>query len=259
MLTDMPINRFKHALAAGRTQIGLWSNMLHPMALEALAGAEPDWILIDCEHGPGDPNEVLAALQAMQGASVTAVVRPAWNDSVLLKRYLDLGTNAVLIPMVQSAEEAKAAVAATRYPPDGIRGVATGTRANRFGRVKDYFKLAASEMCVLVQVETRPALDRIEEIAAVDGVDVLFVGPADLAFDISVRRHADTSVYERCLEKVATAARAAGKQAGILVRAIEDIPELRTQGFTHFAVDSDLGIIRNRYQHLLKRTRESCG
>lgn len=250
MLTDMPVNRFKHALAAGRTQIGLWSNMLHPMALEALAGSEPDWILVDCEHGPGDPNEVLSALQAMQGTSVTAVVRPAWNDSVLLKRYLDLGVNAVLIPMVQSAEEARAAVAATRYPPEGIRGVASGTRANRFGRVKEYFSQATLEMCVLVQVETKPALDRIEEIAAVDGVDGVFIGPSDLAAalgHIGNPGHPDVQAAIQAAPK-----RLGGKPAGILTPVVADAKRYIEWGYKFVAVGIDLAILARTSESLVQ-------
>jgi 4-hydroxy-2-oxoheptanedioate aldolase len=254
MHADMPVNRFKHALAAGRTQIGLWSSLLHPMALEAMAGADPDWVLIDCEHGPGDPNEVLAALQAMQGTTTTGVVRPAWNDSVLMKRYLDLGVNTVLVPMVQSAEEAKAAVAATRYPPDGIRGVASGTRANRFGRVKDYFKLATSEMCVLVQVETRPALDRIEEIAAVDGVDGVFIGPSDLAAalgHLGNPAHPDVQAAIQAAPK-----RIGGKPAGILTPVPADAQRYIDWGYKFVAVGIDLAILARQSEALVNMFRK---
>jgi len=250
MLTDMPINRFKHALAAGRVQIGLWSNMLHPMALEALAGAGPDWVLVDCEHGPGDPNEVLSALQAMQGTTTTPVVRPAWNDPVLLKRYLDLGVHAVLIPMVQSADEAKAAVEATRYPPHGIRGVASGTRANRFGRVKDYFAKATSEMCVLVQVETKPALERIEEIAAVDGVDGVFIGPSDLAAalgHIGNAAHPDVQAAIQAAPK-----RLGGKPAGILTPVVADAKRYIDWGYKFVAVGIDLAILARTSESLIE-------
>ena len=250
MHADMPINRFKHALAAGRLQIGLWSSLLNPMALEALGGAGADWVLIDCEHGPGDPNEVLAALQAMQAGTATAIVRPAWNDLVLLKRYLDLGVNAVLIPMVQTAEEARAAVAATRYPPDGIRGVASGTRANRFGRVKDYFKLATSEMCVLVQVETKPALDRIEEIAAVEGVDGVFIGPSDLAAalgHLGNPLHPDVQAAIQAAPK-----RLGGKPAGILTPVVADAKRYIDWGYKFVAVGIDLAILARQSESLVQ-------
>ena len=250
MHTDMPINRFKHALAAGRLQIGLWSSMLHPLGLEAMGGAGADWILLDCEHGPADPNEVLVALQAMQAGSATAIARPAWNDSVLIKRYLDLGVNTLLIPMVQNADEAKAAVAATRYPPDGIRGVASGTRANRFGRVKEYFQKAASEMCVLVQVETRPALDRIEEIAAVDGVDGVFIGPSDLAAALGHIGNAGHPDVQAAIQ--AAPKRLGGKPAGILTPVVADAKRYIEWGYKFVAVGIDLAIIARTSESLVQ-------
>src|SRR5438552_8336923 len=174
-------NLFKQAILEGRPQIGLWSSLCSNNAAEVIAGSGFDWILIDTEHAPNELPMVFSQLQALIGGSAAAVVRPAWNDMVLLKRLLDVGAQNFLIPYVQTAEEARAAVAATRYPPQGIRGVAVTHRANRFGRVKDYFKRANEEICLLVQIETRQALQNIEAIAAVEGVDVLFIGPSDLA------------------------------------------------------------------------------
>lgn len=178
---DMPANRFKRALAERRQQIGLWCSLPGSYAAEAVAGSGYDWLLFDTEHSPGDPLTVLAQLQAVAPYDVSAVVRPASNDAVLIKRFLDLGAQTLLIPYVQNAQEARAAVAATRYPPDGIRGVSGLTRATRFGRIPHYGRRAADELCLLVQVETADALDAIPEIAAVEGVDGIFIGPADLA------------------------------------------------------------------------------
>jgi 4-hydroxy-2-oxoheptanedioate aldolase len=138
---------------------------------EALAGAGFDWLLFDTEHSPTDPLSVLPQLQAVAPYDVSAIVRPAANDAVLTKRILDLGAQTLLIPYVQNADEAHAAVRAMRYPPDGIRGVAGMTRATRFGRIAGYHKVAAEELCLLVQIETQQALAELENIAAVDGVD----------------------------------------------------------------------------------------
>src|SRR5262249_7652811 len=134
--THYPANPLKRALREGRTQIGLWSSLSSHISVEVIAGSGFDWLLIDTEHAPNEPTMVLSQLQAMTGGTATPVVRPAWNDAVLFKRLLDVGVQNFVVPWVQSAEEARRAVAATRYPPQGIRGVAATTRANRYGRVK---------------------------------------------------------------------------------------------------------------------------
>ena len=153
----LPENRFKHALRGGRQQIGLWCSLPGSYAAEAVAGSGFDWLLFDTEHSPGDPLTVLAQLQAVEPYDVSAVVRPASNDTVLIKRFLDLGAQTLLIPYVQNATEARSAVAATRYPPKGVRGVSSLTRATRFGRVEEYGRRAAAEICLLVQIESQDA------------------------------------------------------------------------------------------------------
>src|SRR5438270_750078 len=148
MMTDFPINRLKRALREGRPQIGLWSSLSSHVTVEVIAGSGFDWLLIDTEHSPNEPTMVLSQLQAMTGGTASAVVRPAWNDAILFKRLLDIGVQSFLVPFVQSADEARRAVAATRFPPAGIRGVAATTRANRYGRVKDYVKRSNDEICI---------------------------------------------------------------------------------------------------------------
>lgn len=179
---ELPRNRFKAALKDGRHQLGVWSGLGGTVAPEVLAVAGFDWIVLDTEHAPIEVAEVLPALQALAAyPGSSAVVRPAINDPVLIKRHLDQGAQTLVIPYVQSAAEARAAVAAMRYPPRGIRGVAGVTRASRFGTVKDYATRAEEELCLIVQVETAQALAALEEIASVEGVDGVFIGPADLA------------------------------------------------------------------------------
>ena len=178
---DLPRNRFKAALAEGRPQIGLWVSLIDGLAAEAVAGAGFDWLLLDTEHSPGHEASVLAQLQALAPYPLTPIVRPVTNDTALIKRFLDIGVQTLLIPYVQSAAEAEAAVAAMRYPPRGVRGVSTLTRATGYGRVSDYLRRAEEELCLLVQIETRAGLDALEAIAAVDGVDGLFIGPSDLS------------------------------------------------------------------------------
>src|SRR5258708_25031043 len=156
---DLPLNNFKRAVQAGRQQIGLWVALANAYSAEIVAGSGFDWLLIDGEHSPNDPPTVLPQLQAIAAYPATcAIVRPAWNDKVLIKRYLDIGVQTLLVPYVQTEEEALAAVAATRFPVAGVRGVAGVTRASRYGRVSHYANRAHEELCVLVQIETREGL-----------------------------------------------------------------------------------------------------
>ena len=213
---DLPVNRFKRAIRDGRQQIGLWCSIPGGTVAEVLAGAGYDWIVFDTEHSPGDPASVLAQLQAAAPYPVSAVVRPTTNDVAEIKRYLDIGAQTLLIPYVQDADEARAAVAAMRYAPAGLRGVSGWTRATRFGRIPDYARRAADELCLIVQVETAEALARIDAIAAVEGVDGLFIGPADLAASLG---HAGDLMHPEVVAAVEGAIariRAAGKPAGIL-------------------------------------------
>jgi 4-hydroxy-2-oxoheptanedioate aldolase len=150
-MSEVPVNAFKAGLRAGRQQIGLWSTLSTAFGAEVVAGAAFDWLCLDTEHSPGDVLTVMAQLQALAGYAVSPVVRPATNDPVLIKRFLDIGAQSLLIPYVQSADEARAAVAAVRYPPEGIRGVSALTRATRFGRVNGYARGADAEMAILTE------------------------------------------------------------------------------------------------------------
>ena len=213
---DLPVNGFKRALAARRPQIGFWCTLPGGYAAEILAGAGFDWLLFDTEHSPADPITALAQLQAAAPYDVASVVRAAWNDPVLIKRFLDIGAQSLLIPYVQSAEEARAAVAAIRYPPRGMRGVSGTSRATRFGRIAGYPARAEAELCLLVQVETVAALDEIEAIAAVDGIDGIFVGPGDLAASLDHAGDLGHPEVVAAVESAITRIARAGKPAGIL-------------------------------------------
>ena len=214
---DLPVNRFKRALAAGQSQIGLWCSLSSHYSLEIVAGAGFDWILLDTEHSPNDLESLVTQLQAAAAYPSTPIVRVPWNDTVTIKRVLDIGAQTLLIPYVQNPDEARAAVAAMRYPPAGVRGVAGTTRATRFGRIKDYAKCAHEELCLLVQLETRDALAHIETIAAIDGIDGIFIGPADLHASLGhtgeVANPAVLPLIEDSLRRI----RKAGKAPGILV------------------------------------------
>jgi 4-hydroxy-2-oxoheptanedioate aldolase len=201
---------------AGRPLAGMWVCSGSPLIAELCAGSGLDWLLVDAEHSPNGLESILAQLQAVRGYPVHAVVRPPVNDTVLIKQYLDLGVQNLLIPMVNSAEEASAAVAATRYPPHGVRGVGSAlARAARWNRIPDYLARASETISVTVQIETSTAVDAAEEILAVDGVDAIFLGPSDLAASMGVlgqQEHPDVrAAVEHCLK----AAAAAGKPGGV--------------------------------------------
>ena len=214
-------NRFKHALAAGQAQIGLWSAFPSPYVTELIGGSGYDWIMLDTEHSPNDVPQVMAQLQALDAAQqqrpTSAVVRPAWNDSVLIKRYLDIGAQTLLVPFVQNAQEAQAAMDAMRYAPAGIRGMGGSTRASNFGRDSSYIAQAQQELCLLVQVETQEALAEIEAIAAIEGVDGIFIGPADLSASLGHLGnpgHADVqAAIEDAIRRIVKSGKAAGSLA----------------------------------------------
>jgi 4-hydroxy-2-oxoheptanedioate aldolase len=213
----LPANRFLAAIRSGQPQIGLWLSLSSAFATEAVAGAGFDWLLIDTEHSPNDLNSVMAQLQVLAAHRVTPIVRPDWNDAVLVKRLLDLGAPGLLFPMIQTPAEAQRAVTATRYPPHGIRGVSGCTRANAFGRMSDYFSRIGEETAVIVQIETRPAIGQALEIGSIDGVDGVFFGPADLSASMGfLGQPAHPEVVAAMTQGVATV-RAAGKAPGILM------------------------------------------
>jgi len=250
MALDPPINRLKRALRGTEVQIGLWSCLASPVAAEVVAGSGFDWILLDTEHAPNDVGDIHRQLQAMQGSAVSAVVRPAWNDPVLFKRLLDVGVQSFVVPFVQDPSEARRAVAATRYPPRGIRGVATTTRASRYGRVKDYLSRASDEICVIVQVETRAALGQIDAIAAVDGVDGLFIGPSDLAADLGHLGDNGHPEVRAAIEDAIGRIRAAGKAAGILAPVEADARHWIDVGCRFVGVGNDAAVLARQTEAL---------
>jgi 4-hydroxy-2-oxoheptanedioate aldolase len=253
----LPRNAFKQALAKGERQIGLWSGLASPIAAEIVAGAGFDWIVIDGEHGPNDITTLLPHLYAMRGGTAEPVFRVPWNDMVIIKRALDVGARSLLIPFVQNAEEARRAVAAVRYPPLGIRGVAVTPRANDYGRVQNYHKNAHLDTCVLVQLETRAALTHIEAVAAIDGIDGIFIGPSDLAADFGHLGNPRHSEVKAALQDAATRIRAAGKSAGILTGDLDDVEPFIEMGFNFTAVGSDVGILARGAEQLAARFHRS--
>ncbi|UKA62695.1 HpcH/HpaI aldolase/citrate lyase family protein [Arthrobacter sp. FW306-04-A] len=212
-----PDRTFREALAAAdRPLAGMWVCSGSPLIAELCAGAGLDWLLIDAEHSPNGLESILAQLQAVRGYPVQAVVRPPANDTVLLKQYLDLGVQNLLIPMVNSAAEAKAAVAAVRYPPHGVRGVGSAlARASRWNRIPDYLARASETISVTVQIETEAAVAAVEDILAVDGVDAIFVGPSDLAASMGLLGQQEHLKVRAAVEHCLAAAKTAGKPGGV--------------------------------------------
>ena len=239
---ELPHNKFKAAIKAGKAQIGIWSSFSSHIVAEVLAGAGFDWVLLDTEHSPNELPMVQAQLHAMAGGTATPIVRPAWNDMVLIKRYLDIGAQTLLLPYVQTVEEARNAVRYTRYPPQGVRGVAGATRATGYGRIKDYFKRVHEELCVLVQVETRLSLKNLDAIAEVEGVDGAFIGPNDLAADLGHLGNWQHPDVWKAMEDAAQRIRKAGKAPGILVGEA-DGKRCLDMGFLFVAVGADVGML----------------
>ncbi|HZP70834.1 MAG TPA: HpcH/HpaI aldolase/citrate lyase family protein [Pseudolabrys sp.] len=242
-MPEMQRNAFKRALAEGKLQIGLWSSLCSSIAVEVISDSGFDWVLLDTEHSPNEIPDLLRQLQAMQRGTATAIVRPAWNDAVLAKRALDIGAQTLLFPYVQNAEEARRAVASTRYPPEGIRGVSVAARASRYGRVPGYLTKANEEICVLVQVETRAALDQLEAIAKVDGVDGVFIGPSDLAASLGHLGNPQHADVQKAMQDAVNRLRAIGKPAGILTGNEEEARRYIEWGYLFVAVGADVGLL----------------
>lgn len=237
---------------SGEWMGGTFLNLGSSVAAEIAAKAGFDWLLFDLEHGMGDRQELLTQLQAVEATPAAPVVRIAWNDPVQFKRVLDLGVSGVMVPYVNSAEEARRAAAAMRYPPAGVRGVARLNRACDFGpSFTEYFNTANSQLLTIVQIETKVAIENLDEIAAVDGVDVLFVGPLDLSVSLGVPDQFDHAAEQEALAKVVKACRKARKAAGILVASEEQLKQVKALGFTFVAIGSDGGVLVREMRALI--------
>ena len=246
-------NAFKHNLAAGKLQIGLWSSLCSNIAAEIIGDSGFDWILLDTEHSPNEIPDLVGQLQALQASKTTPIIRPAWNDAVLAKRALDIGAQTLLFPYVQNAAEAKAAVASTRYPPHGIRGVSVAARASRYGRTPGYLGKSNAEICVLVQVETRAALDQLEAIAAVDGVDGVFIGPSDLAASLGHLGNPQHPDVQAAIKDAVDRLKKVGKPAGMLTGNEEEAKRYIDWGYLFVAVGADIGLLAKNADALCKR------
>ena len=237
-------NSFRQRLLAGETLIGCWCSLANPITTEVLGVAGFDWLLLDGEHSPNDVGTFIPQLMALKDSASAPVARPASNNVVEIKRLLDAGFYNVLVPFVQSADDARRAVAATRYPPAGIRGVSVSQRSNRFGSVPDYFAGIDEQICVLVQIESRKGLAAATEIASVDGVDGVFIGPADLSAAMGHLGNPNHPEVQQAIGAAFEAVKAVGKSLGILAPVEADARPSLQMGATVLAVGSDLGLVR---------------
>ncbi|HEV2274788.1 MAG TPA: HpcH/HpaI aldolase/citrate lyase family protein [Acidobacteriaceae bacterium] len=252
---NIPVNHFKRAIQAGTLQIGVWAQLASSNAVEVLAGSGYDWLVIDTEHAPNELTTVNSQLQAAVGGTAHPVVRVPWNDMIAIKRYLDIGAQSLLIPYIETAEQAQQAVAYTRYPPFGVRGYSSAPRASFYGRVKDYPSVCEAELCVLLQIETRLGLENIEQIAAVEGVTGLFIGPGDLAAALGHLGNPGHPQVVAAIEDAIRRIRACGKPAGILTTDETMIRRFIECGCVFAAVGSDVGILARASERLAAKFR----
>ena len=249
-------NSFKRDLLAGKKLIGIWSSLANEITTEALGVAGFDWVVLDGEHSPNNVRTFITQLMALKDSPTAPVVRPTCNNAAEIKLLLDSGFYNFLIPFVESADEARSAVSATRYPPQGIRGVSGSQRSNRYGTVPDYFKNVNQHICVMVQIESRAGVAAVKDIAAVDGVDCIFVGPSDLAAALGHLGNASHPEVQAAIAQVFADAKAAGKPSGILAPVEADARRYLAMGATFVGVGSDLGAFRNATQALCDRYRD---
>ena len=254
-----PENTFLEGLRAGRQQIGFWVALANNLSAEVVATSGFDWLLVDMEHAPNDVASVMGQLQAIAAHGAAAMVRAPWNDTVMIKRLLDVGALNLMIPMVQSVEEAKAAVAATRYPPDGVRGVAGSMRATQFGRIKDYHKQAKDRTGVILQLETQAAVAQAVEIGSVPGVDGVFFGPADIGADMGLLGQTGAKEVWDLIRDAAAKLKAAGIPAGTLSTNPDLAAELLNDGFAFVACGLDTDVLAKATDALLARMKAATG
>jgi 4-hydroxy-2-oxoheptanedioate aldolase len=252
LIVNVPQNKLIRNLLAGKVQIGIHSRLPCPYTTEVIAGAGFDWILIDVEHSPTDLESVLRQLHVIAPFPTTPVVHLPCNDAVVIKRFLDIGVQTLLVPNVSTAEEARAAVSYTRYPPAGVRGLANVTRASSFGRVKDYAKKAHHELCLFVMVETQQGLDNLDEICSVEGVDGVFIGPADLHAALGYAGEADNPVVKNAIDDAIRRIVANGKTAGVMAPAEQNARRWMKCGARMVVVGADIRLLSGSADELAR-------
>jgi 4-hydroxy-2-oxoheptanedioate aldolase len=236
-------NTLKAALTAGQRQIGIWCSLASALTTEVVAGSGTDWLLIDGEHSPNHLRSIMAQLQVLGGFACEGVVRLPSDDPNLIKQAMDIGARSLMIPNVRTADQAREIVAAMRYAPSGVRGFSVAHRANAFGRISNYHANARAQQLLAVQIECETGVAHASQIASIDGVDVIFVGPGDLSTNMGEMGNPGAASVQAAISSVQTAAAANGKWSGILAPAKADADRHLASGFTMVAVGSDLGLL----------------
>jgi len=253
---DLPKNRFKSRLANGEKLIGSWLMSGSAALCEAMGCVGFDYLVLDMEHVPVDVPQALGLLQAIEATGTPVLARLPWNDIVMVKKMLDAGAQSILLPFVQDADEARRAASYAHYPPRGVRGVAGLHRASRWGNIRNYLKEADDQIMVSVQLETMGAVEKIEEIAAVEGIDGLFIGPADLAASMGLLGDMNNARVQEALERGAKFCNSIGKPIGIVAGTPEMSKRYVEYGFDHVAVGVDVGMLISRATEYLASMRE---
>lgn len=253
-----PKNTFKQALRDGKAQIGLWQALANPYTVEIAGSAGYDWLLLDAEHAPNDIPLLVSQLQALKGSASHAIIRPPIGETWIVKQLLDIGAQTLLVPMIESREAAEAMVKAVRYPPQGVRGVGAAlARASNFNRIPDYLQTANDEICLLLQVESRAGIAALDEIASVEGVDGVFIGPSDLAADMGFIGKPGVPEVQEVVEAALKRIQALGKAAGILTGDLGLARRYIELGASFVAIGNDVTLFANALDRLLVDFRKS--
>ena len=236
---------FKERLQKGESLVGIFASLGSEMAAEVLGSSNIDYTLVDMEHAPNDLRNVVNQMQAIKAAGGECLVRIPVLDHIYAKRLLDAGATTIMFPQINNITDAKNAVKSVKYPPLGIRGIAGATRANNFGREKNYVEIADNKICVICQIESLDACKNIKDIASTDGVDLLFVGPGDLSADMGFIKNRSAKEVKDMALKILKAANDCNKPCGIMVSNITEAKEMLKLGFSVIAVTTDLVLLRN--------------
>lgn len=238
-------NKLKRRLLGGRKAFGAWLHLAHPAATEAMASAGYDFLFLDNEHGPASLQDTLLQLHVLSGSDVAPVVRVPWNDPIYLKRVLDIGVTSVMIPMIETAEQAKAAVAACRYPPNGVRGFGPWREIGNGADLADYVRHAHEELLIIGQIESVKAVENIDAIAAVEGLDLLYIGPNDLSGSVGRFREFEHRDVVQAIDRAFDGIKRAGKPAGIVPYGPRTTADLFKAGYAMLAAATDVALMRS--------------
>ncbi|KAA0892985.1 HpcH/HpaI aldolase/citrate lyase family protein [Pusillimonas sp. ANT_WB101] len=249
-------NTFKARVAAGEKLIGLWCSLTSATSVEVLSTIDYDWFLLDMEHAPNSLGDIVDQLRVLDSSAACGFVRPPCNDSVVIKRLLDAGAKNLLFPYVQNADEARDIIRATRYAPDGVRGVSTAGRAALYGDYPNYLKVAADEIVIAIQIETAAAIQAIPSIVALAEIDIVFFGPADLSADMGLLGQPEHPDVRASIAAAIKQVTAAGKMAGVLAPNPSVARAYYEAGAKFIAIGSDLGCLLTQAKALLATTQD---